>query len=196
MANSLYIASIEPESGKSIVALGIMEMLSRRVGRVGYFRPIIPTALKRDNDIELIRQRYHLDQTYYETFAFTHNAVQTLSADTLNPGILKQIVAKYRQLQQKCRFVLCEGTDFTGVSSAFEFDMNADVASNLGSPILMLINGTDKSPEESVETIGLGIEAFTHRGCDVAAVIVNRVEKSELAAVRAAISAGVPPTSR
>ena len=62
MANSLYIASIEPESGKSIVALGIMEMLSRRVGRVGYFRPIIPTALKRDNDIELIRQRYHLDR--------------------------------------------------------------------------------------------------------------------------------------
>ena len=146
----------------------------------------------RDNNIELIRQRYHLDQTYYETFAFTHNAVQTLSADTLNPGVLKQIVAKYRQLQQKCRFVLCEGTDFTGVSSAFEFDMNADVASNLGSPILMLINGIDKSPEECVETIGLGIEAFTHRGCDVAAVIVNRVEKSELAAVRAAVSTGAP----
>ena len=191
MANSLYIASIEPESGKSVVALGIMEMLSRRIGRVGYFRPIIPTAQKRDNDIELIRQRYHLDQTYYETFAFTHNAVQTLSAGSLNPGILKQIVDRYRQLQQKCRFVLCEGTDFTGVSSAFEFDMNADVASNLGSPILMLINGNEKSPEEVVETIALGIEAFTHRECDVAAIIVNRVEKSESDAVRAAIGAGI-----
>ena len=187
MANSLYIASIEPESGKSVVALGIMEMLSRRVGRVGYFRPIIPTAQKRDNDIELILQRYHLDQTYYETFAFTRNAVQSLSTGSSSQGILKQIVEKYRTLQQKFRFVLCEGTDYEGVSSAFEFDMNADVASNLGSPILMLVNGSDKDPEEIVETIQMGIDAFTHRGCDVAAVIVNRVDKSELDAVRAAV---------
>lgn len=192
MADSLYIASIEPQSGKSVVALGIMEMLSRRVVRVGYFRPIIPTAQKRDNDIELILQRYNLNQTYYETFAFTHNAVQTLSAVSNSQSILKQIVGKYRQLQQKSRFVLCEGTDYTGVSSAFEFDMNADVASNLGSPILMLVNGSDKDPEAIVETIQMGIEAFTHRGCDVAAVIVNRVDKSELDAVRASVGESVP----
>ncbi|WP_372682996.1 phosphate acetyltransferase [Desulfosarcina sp.] len=191
MANSLYIASIEPQSGKSVVALGLMEMLSRRVGRIGYFRPIIPTAQKRDNDIELILQRYHLDQTYYETFAFTHNAVQSLSTGSSSQGILKQIVEKYRQLQQKFRFVLCEGTDYTGVSSAFEFDMNADVASNLGSPILMLVNGSDKDPEEILETIQMGIDAFTHRGCDIAAVIVNRVDKSELDAVRAGIGEGI-----
>ena len=57
MANSLYIASIEPRSGKSVVALGIMEMLSKRVSRMGYFRPIIPTNRDPDNNIELIRQR-------------------------------------------------------------------------------------------------------------------------------------------
>ena len=44
MAKSLYIAAIEPASGKSVVALGIMELLSRRIRNVGYFRPVIPSG--------------------------------------------------------------------------------------------------------------------------------------------------------
>jgi len=191
MADSLYIASIEPQSGKAVIALGIMEMLSRRVGRVGYFRPVIPSVHQRDTHIELIRRRYGLDQDYYETFAFTHNAVKALSAGNSSQGMLKQIVAKYRQLQQKCRFVLCEGTDFSGFSSAFEFDINAEVAANLGSPVLMLVNGSDQTPEGIVEAIGLGIDAFDRKGCDVAAVIVNRADRMELDAVRKAVSKGI-----
>jgi hypothetical protein len=41
MAKNLYLASLEPASGKSLVALGLMEMLSRRTDGVGYFRPVI-----------------------------------------------------------------------------------------------------------------------------------------------------------
>ncbi len=33
MAKSLYIASLEPNSGKLVVTLGVMEMLSRRDDR-------------------------------------------------------------------------------------------------------------------------------------------------------------------
>ena len=33
---------MEPQSGKSIVALGLMEMLSARVERVGFLRPVVP----------------------------------------------------------------------------------------------------------------------------------------------------------
>ncbi len=44
MANSLYIAAVAPGSGKSVVALGIMEMLSRRIRKIGYFRPVIPSG--------------------------------------------------------------------------------------------------------------------------------------------------------
>ncbi len=191
MAESVYIASIEPQSGKSVVALGIMEMLSRRVGRVGYFRPIIPTSQKPDNNIELIRQRYHLDQSYYDSFAFTHLAAQALTTGDDSQAILKRIVEKYRGLQQNCRFILCEGTDFTGVSSAFEFDINADIASNLGSPILILINGSHKTPKGIVDAVHLAIEAFLHKGCAIAAVIINRVDKHEADAVHKAIGKGL-----
>ena len=50
---------MEPQSGKSIVALGLMEMLSARVERVGFLRPIVPAGGV-DPQIELIRRRYKL----------------------------------------------------------------------------------------------------------------------------------------
>jgi phosphate acetyltransferase len=61
MSNRLYIASIEARSGKSLVALGIMELLSRRLNKIGFFRPVIPDV-ETDNNINLISSRYHLAQ--------------------------------------------------------------------------------------------------------------------------------------
>ena len=56
MSKSLFIATLEPSGGKSVVALGIMELLSRRLHNIGFFRPIIPDV-KRDNNIQLILKR-------------------------------------------------------------------------------------------------------------------------------------------
>ena len=38
---NLYVTAMEPESGKSVVALGLMELLAGRVERLGFFRPIV-----------------------------------------------------------------------------------------------------------------------------------------------------------
>ena len=63
MSNKLYIASMEARSGKSVVALGLMEMLSRRLNKIGFFRPVIPDVAQ-DNNINLISSRYLLEQPY------------------------------------------------------------------------------------------------------------------------------------
>jgi phosphate acetyltransferase len=39
LARNLYITAMEPQSGKTVVSLGIMELLSTRVERLGFFRP-------------------------------------------------------------------------------------------------------------------------------------------------------------
>ena len=49
-----------PHSGKSIVALGFMEMLSARLQRIGFFRPIVRAGTEPDPQIELMRDRYQL----------------------------------------------------------------------------------------------------------------------------------------
>jgi len=175
MAHSLYIAGIEPGSGKSLVALGVMELLSRRVRQIGYFRPVIPSKEIPDNNIQLINNRYKLESTYGEMYAYAHNDAKAMVSERSNETFLKEIFNKFKALESKCQFVLCEGTDFSGLSSAFEFDFNADVAANLGCPILVLVNGRHKTTDEIVSAVDLAQESFANKGCSIAATIVNRV---------------------
>ena len=41
MSSSLYVATSEPQSGKSLVTLGLVDLALRRTNKVGIFRPII-----------------------------------------------------------------------------------------------------------------------------------------------------------
>jgi len=184
MANSLYIAAIEPGSGKSVVALGIMEMLSGRIRRVGYFRPVVPSAEEPDNNIRLIRSRYDLDLAYEEMFAYNHEDARNMVAEGQTEALLKNIFNKYKQLESKSKFVLCEGTDFTDVGSAFEFDFNAEIANNLGCPILALVNGRNKTPDETLDAMQVARESFEEKGCTILATIINRVAADRMPSVK------------
>ncbi len=184
MAENLYIAAMEPASGKSVVALGLMELLTRRIRSVGFFRPIIPGGEKRDNDIELILSRYRQEAAYEELYAYTYEDARRMVAEGRYEDLMTDIVSKYKALKERCDFVLCEGTDFTGVGTAFEFEFNADVANNLASPVLVLVNGKEKSPEKVLDAVQLARESFCGQGCTVLALIVNRVDPGRLEAVR------------
>jgi phosphate acetyltransferase len=190
MAQSIYIVAIGPQSGKSVVALGLMELLSRRLRRVGYFRPIIPSHLVPDNNLQLIKTRYRLEFSYDELFALSHDDAQHLSAQGSTDQILTAIIDKYRQLESKCDFILCEGTDFSGVSLPFEFEFNAEVVNNLGCPMLLLLNCRNKSPEEILNALHVAQESFLKKGCTILASVVNRVEPFLLETVREKLRAG------
>jgi phosphate acetyltransferase len=189
MATRLYIAAMAPGSGKSVIALGIMELLSRRIRRVGYFRPVVPSAKEPDNNIRLIKSRYNLDLSYDEMVAYAHEEARNLVAEGQIETVFKNILKKYKLLENKCKFILCEGTDFTGVGSAFEFEFNAEVANHLGCPILALINGRNKSPDETIDAMQVARESFEAKGCTVLATIINRVASNRVAAVNAQLRA-------
>jgi phosphate acetyltransferase len=174
MSKNLYIATMEPRAGKSVVALGIMELLSRRLNKIGFFRPIIP-AVEQDNNIQLILQRYNLKIPYENMYAYQHSDAQHMVAAGQYNALLKNILSKYKTLESQCDFVLCEGTDYTGVASAFEFDFNADVANNLGCPVLGVVNGRGKTPREISEEIRFARESFESHGCTILSMIANRV---------------------
>src|SRR5271169_1415916 len=60
MSQGIYITSAEPRSGKSVVVLGVMELLSGRMGKVGFFRPVVLDDRKPDAIVNLIIKRYGL----------------------------------------------------------------------------------------------------------------------------------------
>jgi len=182
LANNLYITSMAPRSGKAVISLGIMEMLSRRIRKIGFFRPIIPEGGP-DNNIQLILKRYSLDIPYEAMYAYTHDDAMDIIARGESDDLIKGIMAKYKALEQRCNFVLCEGTDYTGVSSAFEFEFNATLANNLGAPILPIINGRDKTMDEVRDAVRIAKEAFDQQGCVILATIVNRFNGIDLSAL-------------
>lgn len=189
MLKNLYLVALEPGSGKSLVLLGIMELLSKRIPKLGFFRPVIHQGTEPDNDIALIRSRYKLDCDYDMQYALTHEAANHLIAAGQYSEMLKQIIEKYKALEQQCDFVVCEGIDATNIDPAFVDNFDSRVANHLAAPILLVANGNQKTPQEIVNAVRAEREAFVEEGCAIVATMINRVAAAQLEQVRAELAA-------
>src|SRR5918999_2312155 len=183
MERNVYLTAIEPGSGKSAVALGVMEALAS-VGRVGYFRPIVAGEAEPDNDIELIRRRYRLPQSYEESYGAVVDDLRAMSDRGRYEELLKRILDAYKRLDDRTDLLLVEGSDFTEASRALEFDFNADVALNLGCPVILVVRGSDRSVDRVLEVVQLAHGSLTGRGCTILATICNRVDPAVMDELR------------
>jgi len=175
---------MEPQSGKSVVALGLMELLSARVERLGFFRPIVPSATEPDPQVELIRRRYQLAAAYEEMHALTQDEA---AAIPVYDELRKRVVEAYRRLDQRCDFVLCEGTDFTSATSALDYGLNADLANELDAPVLVVVKGG--AADDTIAAVRSARNSLAHKGCTIFGVVVNRVPAERVTELERALAA-------
>ena len=176
MAENLYVTATESKSGKSVVSLGLMEMLLRNVDKTAFFRPLVNVRDdKQDHDIKLISSYYKLNIPYDQMYAFTTDEANKLIALGKYSELLEGIVDKYKTLEEKYDFVLVEGTDYEGSTSAFEFDINADIANNLGCPVLLVANTFGKTDEVTLRSIEMSLESLADKGTNIVSIILNRM---------------------
>jgi phosphate acetyltransferase len=195
MAKGIYIASAEPLSDKSIVILGMMELLWNRTHKISFFKPVVDKP-ETDPNIKLILSRFKLKTPLEHMYGVTHQVAQDLLSTNQHDELIKRIIEKYRMLEAKSDMVLCSGTDFTGVSTPLEFDFNIDVANNLGCLIMPVMRGFGRSLVDIGEALGAISDGLERRKCDILAFVVNRVAPDQVvdAPVRLAHAAakGVP----
>ena len=163
MAKNLYLTATEGRSGKSAVSLGVMEILLRRTERVGFFRPIISSdydSKEQDHDIHLISSYFKLDASYEEMYGFTAREANDMISSGREEDLLEGIIKKYNLLEDRYGFILCEGTDFTSSTAAFELDINAEISKNLGCPVLLVANAYEKEIEDTLRSIELAFESL------------------------------------
>ena len=184
MSNNLYIAAAEAKAGKSLIALGFMELLSRHVTKIGFFRPIVRSEEEMDSHIKLISERYKLPFSYTDMYGMTSNQAVQLIQDGDQDSLLTGILNKYKKLEKQCDFILCEGTDFRGTLVSFEFDMNARFANNLGAPILAVINGHEKTINEIAESVHIVRDTLKNEKCSQIGTCINRVENNAMEGVK------------
>jgi phosphate acetyltransferase len=179
MGNNLYITSTASRSGKSVVCLGLMELLHRKFNRVGFFRPIVNVdhdTGEKDNDIELISTHFQLDLEYEEMYGFTSKEVGRLLGEKRDEDVREKIFTKYARIEAKCDFILVVGTDLMGSTSAFEFDINAELANHLNCPILLIVKGRHKDIGSVFSGVTLSVESMMDKGCNIIATIVNKAD--------------------
>lgn len=177
MSKNLYISGLEPRSGISLIALGVMEFLVRNLVRVAVFRPIVNMKNNRngtDNTLNLLSNHYKLDIPYSMMYAHTFEEARALVANKEYDRLLEEILDKYKNLEAEYDFVLCIGTDFESDSSAFEFDLNVEIANNLGCPVLMIANAHEATIESVVRSCRFAMESFEEKGSNILSVIVNQ----------------------
>ena len=196
MARSIYITSVEGHTGKSTVALGMLDTLSHQTRRVGVFRPVARSKDSRDYVLEMLLAHDGVDLPYEECIGVGYDAVH---ADP--DAALSEIVSRFKAVERQCDAVVILGSDYTDVGSPTELGFNARVAANLGAPVLLVLGGQQhdehgaRSPGDLRQILSLAETELSAAHAGVIGVIANRVDPGMLDAVVAELSAdsvGVP----
>ncbi|ESA35726.1 phosphate acetyltransferase [Leptolyngbya sp. Heron Island J] len=194
MGNSLYISTTEAGSGKALVALGMINFILRRTPKVSFFRPVIQTeavsdghGFQPDEDIELILQHFGLQQTYEESFGLrSHQVNDLLGQHQINQAIAI-IIDKFKALEQRSDFILCEGSDYLGKGAAFEFNLNQEIAKSLGCPILILGNADNRTVVDAIRPIQIAVDTYRNHHCPIAGIILNKAAPDHVEALEIAL---------
>ena len=98
MSKSIYVATLEAHSGKSLFVLGFMQLLLGKMAKVGYFRPVIDDLEKGkiDNHINTTISYFKLDLPPEEIYALTQGQVVEYFNDGREGDILDEIIQKYK----------------------------------------------------------------------------------------------------
>lgn len=193
MAQSIYITSAEGHSGKSSVALGVLDTLSRATPRVGVFRSIARSTAERDYVLEMLLAHAGVDLDYDECIGATYDQVRS------DPeAALGRMVERYKAVEAQCDAVVILGSDFTDVGSPAELGYNARIAANLGAPVLLVLSGRAgqgeqlgqshaRTPDELGQIAALALTELSHARAGLLAIVANRTEPAALDDAVAAI---------
>ncbi len=190
MAKSIYVASAEGHSGKSAVALGVLDTLLRSVGRVGVFRPIERSTTERDYVLELLLSRDGVDLDYDECVGVSYEEVHE------DPeAALSRIVDRFKAVEDRCDAVVIVGSDYTDVASPTELAYNARIAANLGAPVLLVLTGREldelraRTADELRQVADLALPELVTAHASLLAVVVNRADPEALEPIAEAMAA-------
>lgn len=191
MSKSIFITATEPYTGKSILSLGLMNMLLSKANRIGYFKPIITDdpKIKRDKHIDTILTYFKLPIPYSDTYAFTREEVMKLTEQGHTDEILDTIISKYKQIEENYDLIVVEGSDFVGGGATFEINLNASFAKNLGAPIAIIVSGEDKTTAEIINGVLTAYHNFEAQEIQILAAIANKVKPEQVGDVKTLLQA-------
>ncbi|MEU7573888.1 phosphate acetyltransferase [Micromonospora sp. NPDC049240] len=177
MARSVYLTGVGSGGGKSTVALGLAELLSRQVERIGAFRPLVAGGDTPDPILALLTERYRVELPVAELHGATYAEATALVTNGRREELISAIVARYREVERRCPAVVVVGSDFADGDGAGprELAFNARLAIEFGSVVVPVVDGFDQPPEAIAAAMRGAYHDLADLGATVVAVVANRV---------------------
>lgn len=190
MTRSVYVTGIDRGDGRQVVDLGVMELLTRQVDRVGVFRPLVHDDP--DRLFELLRARYRLSQDPGTVYGMDYHEASAIQAEQGTDELVSRLVERFHRVAVDYEVVLVLGTDFAATQLPDELALNARLANEFGASVITVVGGKDQNAESVRAETRNAYRAYSGLGCDVLAMIVNRVAPDDREAVAERLAATLP----
>jgi phosphate acetyltransferase len=160
----------------------LLDALTREVGSVGIFRPLTTTSSGSDDVdliVDLLVNQPGITQSYDEAIGVTYDAAREDADEALHV-----IVERFGQLSDRFDVILVIGSDYTDVATGTELSFNGKIAANLGSSVVLVVHGRERTPEQIRTAAASAIAELRTQHAHPVAVIANRVDQDAVDAVR------------
>ncbi|SHH94533.1 phosphate acetyltransferase [Streptomyces sp. 3214.6] len=177
MTRSVYVTGIDRGDGRQVVELGVMELLTRQVDRVGVFRPLVHDGP--DRLFELLRARYRLAQDPTSVYGMDYHEASALQAEQGADELVSTLVDRFHRVARDYDVVLVLGTDYADTQFPDELALNARLANEFGASVLPVVGGRGQTTESVLAETRNAYRAYEGLGCDILAMVANRVDRED-----------------
>ncbi|GAB3994273.1 phosphate acetyltransferase [Nocardioides marmoraquaticus] len=159
---------------------------------MGVFRPVVRSDAD-DYVLDLLVTHDAVETSYDDAAGVTYEQVHT------DPGAaMQRVLDRYHRVAARSDAVVVVGSDYTDVGNPAEFAFNAQVAANLGAPVLLTLGAHGLAPEELRTLAAVTVEDLRGQHATLLGVVANRVtgpgggapSQADLDAARTAVAVG------
>ncbi|TDK24729.1 phosphate acetyltransferase [Arthrobacter crusticola] len=190
MTRGIYVSAMNPGSGKSLISLGLADMLHRHADRVGFFRPIVEGDDPAADPMVMLMQRSFNLPPERSRGGLTRAQARALLVAGNREEIDTACVAIYSEIASRCDVVIVEGTDLGGHDAAVEFDLNARLANNLGAMVLAVVSAREMSVAEAADAVDVARQELDEAKVSLLAMMVNRAPDEAVEGIRTEVRPG------
>ena len=183
----IFVAATQQNDGKTTTALGLFAALRKRLGRIGFIKPVGQRFVEVDGqqideDSVLMNDTFsvHTPLEAMSPIAVEPNFTRRYIEQSNNDQLVRRIQNSFDRAAWEKDFVIIEGTGHAGVGSVFDLS-NARVAHVLGAKVILVTRGGIGRP---IDEVALNKALFDREGVEVLGVVLNKIIPAKYEQVR------------
>ncbi len=173
MKNSITVLSQRRGAGDIVVVLGILNLIKQNYKSVAIFKPLfIPNQL--NSEIETLINIYSLEQETRDAKGIAINVAESILLDEGVEGLVDAVLERYNRLKEKYDFILCIGEDIEDLNSIVGRDLNIEIAKNLASLVIGVLDGKDLTSDEILDSANLWANSIKSQDAELFMLFANK----------------------